>query len=85
MAVPPENRTVTYLVCRLRGSADEHRGLDAASVMTLLESALAPMRDAIAAHRGRCFTATAANWPRPGTPLETIRSMRCMPARRRLA
>lgn len=68
-AVPPESRTVTYLVCRLRGAANDTRGLDAAAMMTLLESAAAPIREAVAQHKGTLLYTSgnqmAAVWNAP--------------------
>ncbi|HSC19350.1 MAG TPA: adenylate/guanylate cyclase domain-containing protein, partial [Rhizomicrobium sp.] len=68
-AVPPANRTVTYLVCRLRGAANDTRGLDAAGMMTLLETAGAPIHEAVAQHKGTLLYTSgsqlAAVWNAP--------------------
>ncbi len=54
-----EQRTVTYLVCRIRGIDDADRIPDAAGVMTLLNSVSAPLIDAVTSNSGTIAYASA--------------------------
>jgi adenylate cyclase len=67
--LPAEKRTVTYLVCRLRGIGSSDGALDAAGAMALLESATGPLLEAVTQLRGSVVYASgtrcAAAWNAP--------------------
>ncbi|MBV8801017.1 MAG: adenylate/guanylate cyclase domain-containing protein [Alphaproteobacteria bacterium] len=50
--VEPANRTITCLVCRVRGYAHPNRPLDPADTLTLISGVLGPLAEAITYHRG---------------------------------
>jgi adenylate cyclase len=66
--IPPERRTVSYLVCRLGGVAKAET-LEAKDAMTLLEGGLAPLLEAVSHHGGTVVlnsgTRFAAVWNAP--------------------
>jgi adenylate cyclase len=56
--VKPENRTVTCLVCRIRGYAHPKRLLDPADTLTLLDGVMGPLMESITYHRGQVLYAS---------------------------